>query len=300
MRQAVLLPTHGTVDALDDLPAFVTNIRRGHAPPPELIAELRRRYEAIGGRSPLNDTTRALAEKLEARLGVPVRMAARLWKPTIREALESLSAERVVVLPLAQHSCKVYVEATEKAAKELTKSPEIVGTGDWGQTPALLDAFARRVRETAQTLTPEQRADSVLVLSAHSLPKAIVDAGDAYEREARGAAEKVAARVADVLPDARVAFQSQGMSQGPGGKPMPWLGPDLAETLDAIAKSGKKRVVFAPIGFLADHVEILYDLDIEARAWAKDRGLDYERVPSLNADDDFVEVLAALARPKLA
>ena len=109
---AVLLATHGTVEDLDDLPAFVTNIRRGHAPPPELIAELRRRYEAIGGQSPLNETTRSVARKLEAKLGVPVRMASRLWKPLIADVLAELDASRVVVLPMAQHSARIYVEAS--------------------------------------------------------------------------------------------------------------------------------------------------------------------------------------------
>jgi protoporphyrin/coproporphyrin ferrochelatase len=287
VERAILLVTHGTVDDLADLPAFVTNIRRGHAPPPELIAELVHRYNAIGGRSPLNDTTRALADKLATRLGVPVRMASRLWKPFIKDVLGELDAREVVALPMAQHSSAVYVRATEDAAKELTPTPRVVGIADWGQTPALLDAFAARIRKTALSLDANARANAVLVLSAHSLPMAIIARGDAYEREVRASAEAVAARVRDVLPNHLVAFQSQGMSQGGGA----WLGPDLTATLDTIKNSGKKTAIFAPIGFLADHVEILYDLDIEARAWAEQRGLVYVRAPSLNADDDFVDVL---------
>ncbi len=292
---AVLLVTHGTVDDLADLPAFVTNIRRGVAPPPELIAELLHRYKAIGGRSPLNDQTRVVANKLEATLGVPVRMASRLWKPLIKEVLASLGAKKVVVLPLAQHSASIYVRATEAAAKEIAVPPVVVGVSNWGQTPELLDAFAKRIRATALTLEESVRADSTLVLSAHSLPLQIVQSGDPYEEQVRASAASLASRVADVLPDHLVAFQSQGVQSS--GK---WLGPDLRETLDAIAKSGKKTALFAPIGFLADHVEILYDLDIEAAAWAKERGLSVVRAPSLNADDDFVDVLASLARPLLS
>jgi len=291
MERAVLLVTHGTVDDLADLTAFVTNIRRGKPPPPELIAELEHRYHTIGGRSPLNDTTKSLARKLEKKLGVPVRMASRLWKPFIKDVLRELGMREVKVLPMAQHSSGVYVQATQAAAKELSPSPTIVGVPDWGQTPALLALFAERIRRAARGLTDERRARTVLILTAHSLPMAIIARGDAYEREVRASAEAVATLVRDLLPDHRVAFQSQGMSQDGGA----WLGPDLVETLDAIKAGGDKdTVLFAPIGFLADHVEILFDLDVEARKWAQERGLAYVRTDSLNDDDDFVDVLAEL------
>ncbi len=295
MERAVLLVTHGTVDDLADLPAFVTNIRRGSPPPPELIAELKRRYHAIGGRSPLNETTARLAQKLEQKLGLPVRMASRLWKPLAKDVLwelvRELAAREVTVLAMAQHSSAVYVEAVRAAAKVLTPSPTIRGVPNWGQTPALLDAFATRIRAAALELSEERRARAVLLLTAHSLPMAIIARGDAYEREVRASAEAVAARVRDLLPDHRVAFQSQGMSEGGGA----WLGPDLEETLLAIKTGGDKdTVIFAAIGFLADHVEILFDLDIEARRWTEAHGLSYVRARSLNDDDDFVDVLAGL------
>jgi ferrochelatase len=181
----------------------------------------------------------------------------------------------------------------------MTPAPRILGVEDWGQTPALIDAFVRRVRAHAEALGGDVLARTTLVLSAHSLPKAIVDAGDPYERETRAAAASVAERVRDLMPRVRIAYQSQGMSQGPGGRPMPWLGPDLPTTLDAIAADGDTHVVFAPIGFLADHVEVLFDLDHEAKAWAAERGLTVSRAPSLNDDDDFIDVLAGLARAVL-
>ena len=137
-------------------------------------------------------------------------------------------------------------------------------------------------------------------MTAHSLPKAVVDAGDPYEREVRASAEAVAAAVrarVDAAVPPVVAFQSQGMA---GAAPVEWLGPDLRAALDTVKAQGSSRVVFAPIGFLADHVEVLYDLDIEARAMAAERGLAYARMPSLNADDDFIEVLAGVARPLLS
>lgn len=302
--QAVLLVSHGTVEDLDDLPAFVTNIRRGHAPPPELLAELRRRYEAIGGGSPLLRTSRSLASKLEARLGVPVRLASRLWHPYPRDVLAELGAERVVVVALAQFSAHVYRDAVVEAAAALRAAGgpgvAVVSAGNWGGRDDLADAFAKRVRAAAEALSPGERAGATLVLSAHSLPRAVVDAGDPYEREVRAAAAAVARRVADALPDALVCFQSQGMTSGPGGRPAPWLGPTLAEAFDALAARGRTHALVAPVGFLADHVEILYDLDIEAKELARARGLGFSRTASLGDDDDMVAVLAAIAAPLLA
>jgi ferrochelatase len=277
------------VDDLGDLAAFVTNVRRGRPPEPELVAELRRRYEAIGGRSPLNAINARVASKLEARLGVRTAWANRLWKPYVHDALAELAADGVLhaaVVPLAQHSAHVYAEDARRAAE---------GTGvtvacapGWGQSPKLHDAFAKRIRAALDGPAP-----TTVVLTAHSLPRVVVDRGDPYEREVRASAAALSERLG---PGVRttVAFQSQGF-----GVPGEWLGPDLATALDEAAARGDARVVFAPIGFLADHVEILYDLDIEATAMARERGLASVRIPSLNDDDDLIDILADVARPLL-
>lgn len=307
MTTGILLISHGTVDDLADLPAFLANIRRGHAPPDELVAEVRRRYEAIGGRSPLNATCHDLARAVSSLLGVPARACARLWRPTAGDALAELVAEgctRVVVLPLAQYSAKLYADAVIAAAAAMPEGvrPEIVAVPDWGQDDALLALFASRVREALAALSEEERAHTELWLSAHSLPKAIVDAGDRYEIEFRAAASGVLSRLeADGLRvgATRVVFQSQGMSAGPGGRPMVWLGPTLLDAMDAAKAAGASRVVVAPIGFLADHVEILYDLDIEAKAQAQERGIGLTRTRSLDADPAFVAILARLAETAL-
>lgn len=281
MKQAVLLVSHGTVDRLEDLPAFLRNVRHGREAPPELVSELRRRYEAIGG-SPLDAINGRLATKLEAVLGVPVRHASRLWRPYARDAIAGLDIERLAVIPLAQHSAHVYGEAVKR---DVGERASVVCAENWGQRPSLLDAFARRVAKHASK-------DAALVLTAHSLPTRVIAAGDAYERETRAAARGVHERAGDAFAETRVAFQSQGFGDGE------WLGPGIPETLDEL--SGKvKRVVFAPIGFLADHVEILYDLDIEAKAMAESRGLAFARTESLNDADDFVDVLAGIARELL-
>jgi ferrochelatase len=290
MTVAVLLVSHGTVDDLDDLAAFVTQVRRGHPPGAELVAELRRRYEAIGGQSPLNAVNARVASKLEARIGARTTWANRLWKPYVRDVLAELAADGVVhvaVVPLAQHSAHVYAEDARRAAE---------GTGvtvacapGWGQSPKLLDAFARRIRGVLG-----EPARTTVLLTAHSLPRVVVERGDPYEREVRASAAAISERLGPGVQTA-VAFQSQGL--GASGE---WLGPDLATVLDLAAARGDARVVFAPIGFLADHVEILYDLDIEAAAMARDRGLTSVRAPSLNDDDDLIDVLADVARPLLA
>lgn len=292
---AVVLVSHGTVDDLDDLPAFVTRVRRGRPPPPELVTELRHRYEAIGGQSPLKATNAEVARKLATRLGVPVCLANRLWKPEVRDVLVDLAARgvsRAAVVPLAQHSAHVYAEDARKAAEGTGVA--LVCAPGWGQAPALSDAFAARI---ARALGQGSRARTTVVMTAHSLPLVAIRSGDPYERDVRASAEAVAERVARGGPvRCTVAFQSQGF----GAKPGEWLGPDLPAALDEARARGDERVVLAPIGFLADHVETLYDLDVEAAAMARERGLTFARAASLDADDDLVDVLADVARPLLA
>jgi ferrochelatase len=300
---AILLIAHGTVEELDDLPEFLKNIRRGHDAPPELLAEVRRRYEAIGGRSPLNAINRELAERLEERIAMPVRIANRLFRPYPKEVLADLvdaGVDRIIVVPLAQHSAHVYGEAVREAARDAGLDLEIQTAPNWGRTPELIEAYARSIVATLREIPPGERDRTSLLLTAHSLPVSVIEAGDPYEDELRASAEDVAARVRELAPgsfvDHVIAFQSQGMSTGPGGRPMAWLGPDLRSRFEVLAARGRKEVVVAPIGFLADHVEILYDLDIEARTWADELGITLRRAPSLNATDDLVDALAVVVR----
>lgn len=299
MTQAVLLASHGSIDDLSDLAAFVTNVRRGHPAPSELVAELRRRYEAVGG-SPLNAVNAAVARKLAKRLGVPVEWASRLWKPYVRDVLLELASrgvDRVAFVPLAQHSAAVYAGAARSAAEEAHIA--LVAASNWGQGAELSRAFADRVLAAIED-GPSSEPTTV-VMTAHSLPRSIIDAGDPYEREVRASAAAIAELVAGRTkraPRFEVAFQSQGLAGAAGA--MAWLGPDIPTTLDAVKARGDRRVVFAPIGFLADHVEVLYDLDVEAKEMAAERGLGYARARSLNSDDDFIEVLAAVSSPLLS
>jgi ferrochelatase len=307
MKKAVLLIGHGTVERLDDLPAFLANIRRGHAAPTELVAEVRRRYEAIGGKSPLTELSRSLARKVEGLLRVPVRLAMRLWEPYPEAVLRELAAEgdlRVAVVPLAQHSAHVYAAAVragaEKVAAETGRRIDVAAAPNWGNESGLLDAYAALLEASIAELARPDEAR--VVMTAHSLPVAVLRGGDPYEREMRASADAVGARIRASRPKLRphvVAFQSQGMGTGADGKPMEWLGPELRPALEAIARDGAKDVVVAPIGFLADHVEILYDLDIEAQAWAKELGVHLHRTRSLNDSDALARVVADVAAPLL-
>jgi ferrochelatase len=305
MSVAVLLVSHGTVENLDDLGAFVTNVRRGHAPPQELLSELRRRYEAVGG-SPLNTINGEVARKLAARLGIRVAVANRLWDPYPRDVLAAFAREgvtRAALVPLAPYSAPIYAADAKPAAD--AAGIALACAANWGQNRKLRDAFAARIASALALGGPrEALMPTSVVMTAHSLPRAVIDAGDPYEREVRAAADAIAAAVSARFGDPPhfiIAFQSQGFAgTGRDGRPLPWLGPDLGTALDEAKARGSLRVVFAPVGFLADHVEILYDLDLEARKMAADRGLMYARAQSLNADDDFVEALAEVTTAALA
>ncbi|MCW5834571.1 MAG: ferrochelatase [Labilithrix sp.] len=300
---AVVLVAHGTVESLDDLPEFLANIRRGQAAPPELVAEVRRRYEAIGGRSPLLDVTREVAAKLEAKLGLPTRVAMRLFHPYPKDVLAELAAEgirRVVTVPLAQHSAGVYGSAVQAAANAVDPTLEVLAAPNWGRTPELTRAFAASVVGALARVPRGEAARTALVLTAHSLPISVVRAGDPYADEFRASVEdivaEVRARAGGAFAEHAVAFQSQGIGTG-----VEWLGPDLRATLEALSARGVAHVVVAPVGFLADHVEILYDLDIEAKAWCEgELGIVLYRSASLNAGDGIVDALAAVTRDVLA
>jgi ferrochelatase len=286
--QGVLLTAHGSVEDLDSLPEFLTRIRHGRPAPPELVAEVRRRYAAIGG-SPLLTVTQRQAALLSARLQMPVFVGMRLSRPELGEALANARASgvrRLCVLPLAPFSVHVYSEAAARALAEHPGAPiELLPVTPFGSAEELVRAHAQAIAP----YLPAASDDSVaLVLTAHSLPLSVIESGDRYQIEF----EKSAAAIGEALGRPyHVAYQSQGFGGGA------WLGPDLKVTLERL--SGARRVVVAPLGFLADHVETLYDLDIEAKAWATELGIEFTRVPALNSAPGLVEALARVAERAL-
>lgn len=294
----VLISCHGTVENLDDVPAFLSNIRRGRPTPDPIIQEVRDRLEQVGG-SPMMAITRAQGKALAERLELPVWVSGRMWKPYATEVLPQMAEagiRRVLSLPLAPQSVHVYHGTVRPIAQEL--GMEVVEVPSWGLEPALIGAFASAIEEASAWLSPQQQNESALILSAHSLPKRVLAAGDPYETDFRAMADAVEAEVRRRgWSNARVvvAFQSQGMGGGD------WLGPDLASTFETLRNDGIKSLVMAPIGFVADHVETLYDIDIEAAQLAKSMDFDgFVRMPPMNTRPDFVQALVNVSEQTLA
>jgi ferrochelatase len=289
-----LLLGHGTVENLDDLPPFLANIRRGRPASPELLHEIRRRYETIGG-SPLLEISRELAQKLEKKMGAPVHLAMRFWQPFAKDVLREIAkagCRSLVVVPLAPYSGHVYAGEMQRLASEQRAgglvTPELRCAPNWSTEPLLVQAFARALQDALLRLPPDRRGATHVLFTAHSLPLAVVEKGDPYPNEVRATAEAVVASANLTLPW-RVVYQSQGAT------PDPWLGPDVRESLADAAQRGAKDVVLCPIGFLGDHVEILYDLDVEAKSQAESLGLALSRSESLNASPALADALAAVA-----
>lgn len=280
---AVLLLAHGTISNTTELSAFLTEVRRGRAPSAELVAEMQHRYERIGG-SPLLEHTRAQAAGLALRLNCDVEVAMRLWHPRVEQVLPPLRARgvrRVCLLPLAPFSVDVYVTAAQTAAIDAGFSDmEFVSVGAWGSNKGFVDAHVKLIRE-------HYDPRSHLVLTAHSLPLRVINSGDKYADEVAACAAAVQRELGVEL---RLAYQSQGAD---GGE---WLGPNLNDVLDELSSAGARKVTIAPFGFLADHVETLYDLDVEAAARCERLQLELTRVPALNARPDFLDALASLVR----
>ncbi len=243
--------------------------------------------------------TEAQAQALEARLDLPVRFAGRLWGPYPKEVIGALYAEgvrRLVSLPLAPQSVDVYHGAVTEAARAF-EGLTLALAPAWGKERALIDAFVETIDDALAAIdfSAEPRAETAIVLSAHSLPKRVIDAGDPYEAQFREMAALVAKELDGRGHPIRVAFQSQGMT---GDE---WLGPDLPSTFRGLAAEGVKAVVVAPIGFVAEHVETLYDLDVDTPKVAAAAGLArFSRARAVNARPRFIDALESVARRALA
>ncbi len=253
---AVLLMAHGTPDSLDQMPEYLTRVRNGRPPSPELIDEIRANYATIGGRSPLTEITRQQGEGLQRLLGpdVPVLVGMRNWHPFIADVLASFFASRptvgrVIAIPLAPQFSTLSVQKyVDVAAAAVPDGIEFACVNSFCDHPLLVEAFAERIRE-ARPLPDEH-----VIFTAHSLPVRAIQAGDPY-------ADQVAATAAAVAGLAGIGEHSRAW-QSAGRTPEPWLGPDLSDVIRQRATSGVRRFLVVPVGFVCDHTEILFDIDV--------------------------------------
>lgn len=278
----------------EDVEAYYTHIRRGRPPPPELLADLRRRYDAIGGTSPLAARTRAQAAALARALGDGhvVALGQKHAAPFVEDAVAEVvaaGARRVVGLVLAPHYSAMSVgEYHERAAAAAAAGgAEYRGIRSWHRHPVLVELLAQRVGGARGRLP--QGAVVEILFTAHSLPERARTLDDPpYPDQLRETAEAVVAAAG--IERWRIAWQSAGRT------PEPWIGPDILDVVRSLPAEGVEAVVVCPAGFVSDHLEVLYDVDVEARRVAAGAGLVLERTESINDDPRFVEALASLVR----
>ena len=311
-KQAVLLLAHGTPETIEQIPEYLRNVVSGRPLPQTVVEEIQHRYAQIG-HSPLTEITFAQARLVEAELAaagqaVPVYVGMRNWRPYIPEVVRQMRAdgiEEAAVICMAPQNSRTSVGLYRRAVEAEAGDLRIDFTPGWAQHSQLADAFAERLRPALAKLTKEVGGPVPVLFTAHSVPTRTVEApaadadagkrlwpgqdADPYAEEARHTAELVAARVPEI-PRWWFAFQSQGAS----GEP--WLGPSVEETLDQLAAEGVKSLILQPIGFLCDHVEILFDVDILFREYAIRLGVQIERPESLNASVTLAKAVADLAR----
>ena len=279
---------HGTPESLDEMPEYLRLVRGGRPPSPELVAEMRHNYEAIGGRSPLTAITQKQAESLQSRLGAGVRVVVgmRNWRPFIKDALAELAAagvERAIGIPMTPQFSTLSVQKYEDAARAaLPSGMQFEPVRSFHSHPLLFEAFAQRLR-AAHPLEDEE-----IVFTAHSLPLRVIHAGDRYAIEVAETARGVAHLAG--LVRYRRAYQSAGRT------PEPWIGLDLGRLISERAARGARRFLVVPIGFVCDHTEILFDIDVAAAASARQCGVSLRRTESLNTSPAFIALLEDLVR----
>jgi ferrochelatase len=302
----LLLMAYGSPDSLEDMEAYLLDIRGGRPTPQSLVEEIRERYAQIGGRSPLLDITREQAEGLEtvlndryASTGLNFRayVGMRHWEPRIREAVAQMSAEgitQVIVMVMAPHSSRMstgaYFARLDEAIQDLGVDLDVARLQDWHAHPGLIRAIAEKASAAMQRFESET---PYVVFTAHSLPARILAQGDPYDEQLHETADLLAEALGLAEGRWRFSYQSAGQSQET------WLGPRIEDVVVELAQSGEKNLLIVPVGFVCDHVEVLYDIDIACRALAAEQGSRLERSQSLNASPTFINALADIASEKI-
>lgn len=301
MGDAILLLAYGGPGSLADIPAYLDDVRGGRPAPPQLLAEITERYRLIGGRSPLLDITRSTAEKLSAEVGLPAYVGMRHWRPRIAETISRMALDGVrdfVAICMAPHYSRM---STGAYRARLDEALAAAGAGmradfvkSWYREPAYLDGIAANVRETLGRFGSSGQGGASpapkVLFTAHSLPASLLAEGDPYDSQLDETARLLAARLG-LPPDRWIRCYQSAAKTG-----TPWLGPAVEELAPELAAAGERNIVIAPIGLIADHVEILYDLDIGLQQIAARCGVRMERTPMLNDSPALIAALSDIVR----
>jgi len=298
----ILLMAYGSPDSLDQMEPYLLDVREGRPPPQELVAEIRRRYAGIGGRSPLLDWTKAQAsavadllnrEHASHGLNFKAYVGMRHWEPRIGQAVESMAADgirRAIALVMAPHSSRMsvgkYFEHLEKSIEEKGADIQFARIEHWHDHPGLIAAITEKYFEARTRFAAT--SDPYVLFTAHSLPARILEVGDPYDAQLRETSRLLANRLE--LQDGRWQF----CYQSAGASAVPWLGPQIETVIAELAQNGEEEILVVPIGFVCDHVEVLYDIDIGCQQIAQSHGVHLERSPSLNTSATFIRALADL------
>lgn len=296
-KVGLLVMAYGTPYKDEDIERYYTDIRHGHRPSEEMIADLRNRYHAIGGLSPLAKITAAqangLGDKLNAaqdEVDFEVYIGLKHIEPYIEDAIQKMHADGIteaISIVLAPHYSSFSVEDYNKRARleaEKVGDLTIHPINQWYQNPGFIQMWADRINTIAKEIPESELEDTVLIVSAHSLPEKIKLAGDPYPEQLQDTANLIFEKT--IVPNYALGWQSEGKT----GEP--WLGPDVQDlTRDLFAKHPYKHFIYTPVGFVAEHLEVLYDNDYECKVVTEEIGATYHRPPMPNADDEFLDVL---------
>jgi ferrochelatase len=291
--RAVLLLAHGSPDRVDEIPEFLRYVTGGRDLPEAVVKEIQHRYSLIG-HSPLTEITLKQAAGTERELGVRTYVGMRNWKPFISDALMEMKKDGVqqaVAICLAPHNSQTSVGLYRQSLEAAPFAIDFVDS--WHDSPLLIKAFAERLHEDWEQACREAGIRLPIIFTAHSVPQHTIHDGDPYESQTKHTAALVASEAGLNDNDWMFAFQSQGMSGGP------WLGPTVEETIVTLKANGHIGVFIQPIGFVCDHVEVLYDVDIAFKKFAEEQGMRLWRAESLNASPTFIRAIAELARTRL-
>lgn len=295
----MLLLAHGAPERLADIPEFLLNVRSGRKLPEQAVQEIIHRYSLIGGGSPLLRLTQQQARALANRLNHPVYMGMRNWKPFIADTIREMATagvERIVALCLApqnsQTSIGLYRKHLDEAVAAHAPYVAVDFIENWHDHPLLIQAFRERAAEALARVEREAGGPVPVVFTAHSVPQKTIDEGDPYADQVWETAQRVAAAMN--LGEFRLAFQSQGMTAEP------WIGPTVESQIDELAALGQRHVLLVPVGFVSDHVEILYDIDILFREYGESKGVIVHRSESLNDSPVFIDALAEVVSARIA